>query len=66
MNDTSKVNPKFKYNIRYNAFYAGVCSLVLLKLHHLLPDPLPKLYKSYINFGLGNYLTPLAEIKYYK
>ena len=23
---------------------------------------MPKLYKSYVNIGLGNYITPLAEI----
>ena len=33
-----------------------------IKAAALLPDPLPKLYKSYVNIGLGNYLTPLAEI----
>ena len=33
-----------------------------IKAAALLPDPLPKLYKSFVNIGLGNYLTPLAEI----
>ena len=28
----------------------------------MLPDPLPKLYKTHINLGIGNYLTPLAEV----
>ena len=42
-------------------FFLNIPS-VRLKLQLLLPDPLPKLYKSYIKLGVGNYISPLAEI----
>lgn len=61
MNDTSKVRPDFHYDVRTTPFLPEY-TISPLKAAALLPDPLPKLYKSYINFGIGNYLTPLAEI----
>ena len=61
MNDTTKINPKFKYDISTTPFMPEYV-ISPIKAASLLPDPLPKLYRSFINFGLGNYLTPLAEI----
>ena len=61
MNDTAKVNPDFKYDIRTTPFMPEY-NISPIKAASLLPDPLPKLYKSFVNFGLGNYTTPLAEI----
>ena len=61
MNDTSKVRPDFHYDVKTTPFLPEY-TISQIKAAALLPDPLPKLYKSYINFGLGNYLTPLAEI----
>ena len=61
MNDTSKVRPDFHYDVRTTPFLPEY-TISPIKAAALLPDPLPKLYKSYINFGIGNYLTPLAEI----
>ena len=37
-----------------------------IKAAALLPDPLPKLYKSYINAGLGNTSFTSWGNKYYK
>lgn len=61
MNDTSKIRPDFRYNIRAVPFFPDY-TISPIKAASLLPDPLPKLYKSYINIGLGNYITPLAEL----
>jgi hypothetical protein len=61
MNDTSKVRPEFRYEVKTSPFLPEY-TISPIKAAALLPDPLPKLYKSYINLGMGNYLTPLAEI----
>jgi hypothetical protein len=61
MNDTVKVRPVFKYEIIAEPFLPAY-SISPLKAAALEPDPLPKLYKSFVNIGLGNYITPLAEI----
>lgn len=61
INDTSKIRPDFSYSINPKA-YNPVYSISPIKAASLLPDPLTKLYKSYINLGFGNYVTPLAEI----
>jgi hypothetical protein len=61
MNDTSKVRPSFRYDIKTTPFFPEY-TISPIKAAALLPDPLPKLYKSYVNIGLGNYLTPLAEL----
>jgi hypothetical protein len=61
MNDTSKVRPSFRYDVKTTPFLPEY-AISPIKAAALLPDPLNKLYKSYINIGLGNYLTPLAEL----
>jgi len=61
MNDTSRIRPDFKYDIAIKPFMPEY-TISPIKAASLLPDPLPKLYKSFINIGLGNYITPFAEI----
>ncbi len=61
MNDSVTVKPVFKYDIQPEPF-VPTYTVSPIKPASLLPDPLPKLYKSYVNIGIGNYLTPLAEI----
>ena len=61
MNDTTRIKPDFKYDITIIPFLPEY-TISPIKAASLLPDPLPKLYKSYINLGIGNYITPLAEI----
>lgn len=61
IDDTVKISSDFNYEIAANPFSAEY-NISLIKAASLLPDPLPKLYKSYIKFGIGNYMTPLAEI----
>lgn len=61
INDTSKVNPVFSYEVTSEPF-TPIYPINPIKAASLLSDPLPKLYKSYIKIGMGNYLTPLAEL----
>jgi hypothetical protein len=61
MKDTSKVRPDFRYDVKTTPFLPEY-TISPIRAAALLPDPLPKLYKSFINFGIGNYLTPLAEV----
>jgi len=61
INDTSKVRPDFRYDINTTPFLPNY-TISPIKAAALLPDPLPKLYKGYVNIGLGNYITPLAEV----
>ncbi len=61
ISDTSKIKPDFHYDVRTTPFLPEY-TISPIKAASLLPDPLTKLYKSYINLGIGNYLTPLAEI----
>jgi hypothetical protein len=61
MNDTIKVRPDFRYTTTTKPFLPAY-TVSPIKAASLLPDPLTKLYKSYVNIGLGNYTTPLAEI----
>lgn len=61
MNDTMKVRPEISYDIKTKPYFP-VYTINPIKPAALLPDPLPRLYKSFVNVGIGNYLTPLAEI----
>jgi hypothetical protein len=61
MDDTARLKPVFKYVITTKPFIPQY-TISPIKAASLQPDPLDKLYKSYINIGLGNYLTPLAEL----
>lgn len=61
MNDTAKYKPEFQYAVSARPFQPEY-TIIPIKAAALLPDPLPKLYKSYVNAGLGNHLTPLLEI----
>ena len=59
--DTSRLRPDFTYNVVTKA-YAPEYTISPIKPASLLPDPLPKLYKSFLKLGFGNYITPLAEL----
>jgi len=61
MNDTSGIRPAFSYDIAIKPFMPEY-TISPVKAASLLPDPLPKLYKSYVNLGIGNYITPFAEL----
>ena len=61
MKDTAKVRPVFKYEVNTYPFMPPYL-VSPIKPAAMLPDPLPKLYSSYVKFGFGNYITPLAEV----
>lgn len=61
INDSASANPVFTYDV-FSRPYNPSYSIAAIKAASLLPDPLPKLYKSYIKLGLGNNNTPLAEL----
>jgi hypothetical protein len=61
MTDTAKVRPVFKYEVKTYPFMPPYV-ISPVRAATMLPDPLPKLYNSYVKFGFGNYVTPLAEI----
>ncbi len=60
MKDTSVLRPVFSYVVSPSAF-VPTYSITSIKPATIAPDPLTKLYKSYLTLGAGNYLTPLAE-----
>lgn len=59
--DVTTAKPEFRYEITPKAF-SPVYAISPIKSASLLPDPLTKLYKSYIKLGAGNNNTPLGEI----
>ena len=59
--DTLSVSPSFSYDVKTTP-YTPTYSISSIRPASLLPDPLPKLYKSYVKLGLGNNNTPLAEL----
>jgi hypothetical protein len=61
MTDTVSVKPEFRYDLHPQPFMPSY-TISPIKPASLVPDPLPKLYKSYVKIGLGNYLSPLGEV----
>lgn len=59
--DTLTVNPSFNYEVKTVPF-SPLYTISPIRSAALIPDPLPKLYKSYVKLGLGNNNTPLAEL----
>lgn len=61
MDDTSKVRVDFNYSFTPGEF-TPTYTVSPIKPATLSPDPLPKLYKGFVNLGLGNYVTPFIEV----
>ena len=59
--DTSRIRHDFTYEVKTTPFMPPY-NISPLRPASLVPDPLPKLYNSYVNIGFGNYVTPLAEV----
>ena len=59
--DTLQARPSFKYEVNAMPLMPQY-TVSQIKAASLLPDPLPKLYKSYISAGLGTYLSPFGEL----
>lgn len=59
--DTSSLSTEYSYSIhptRINTEF----ELRPIKAAKMIGDPLPKLYKSHLKAGFGNYFTPLFEL----
>lgn len=61
LTDTAKFRPQFSYDVTATPFMPAY-TVSPIKPAALQPDPLNKLYRSYVNIGFGNYTSPLAEI----
>lgn len=61
ISDTAKTRADVTYNITANPYHPEY-PISQIKAALLQPDPLTKLYKSYLRMGFGNYFTPLAEL----
>ncbi|MGM0666727.1 MAG: hypothetical protein ACQETA_05355 [Bacteroidota bacterium] len=61
ISDTSVTMPEFRYMINAKPFMPEY-EIVTISAARLQPDPLPKLYRGFVNLGLGNYFSPLAEL----
>lgn len=61
MNDTAKFRPDFRYDVNTTPFMPAY-TVSPIKAATLSPDPLTKLYRSYVNLGFGSQNSPLAEI----
>ncbi|HLN21659.1 MAG TPA: hypothetical protein VK213_11255 [Bacteroidales bacterium] len=61
ISDTSAFRPEFRYDVTTNPFMP-VYAVSPIKAATLQPEPLNKLYRSYVNLGYGNNNSPLAEV----
>jgi len=59
--DIEYETPQFTYHL-FQKRYESQFRLVPIKAARMVNMPLKKLYKSQLTMGMGNYLTPLAEL----
>ncbi|MCU0455203.1 MAG: hypothetical protein MUE74_02785 [Bacteroidales bacterium] len=59
--DTARLVSHFTYDIAATTFTPDY-TISPIKPAALLPDPLPKLYKSFVKLGFGTHVTPMAEV----
>ena len=59
--DTARYHPVIKYEITPHPMMISYQPR-LIKPARMAGESIPKLYKSYLKMGIGNYVTPLAEI----
>lgn len=61
MTDTATVSHAFTYSVNPEPFTPPYV-ISTIRPATILPDPLVRLYKSYLNLGIGNYFTPFGEL----
>jgi hypothetical protein len=61
MNDTTTIRPVFTYSVSPSLFNPAY-TISPIRPATLAADPLPKLYKSFLTLGIGNYFTPMGEL----
>ncbi len=61
VSDTLHVAPVFSYGILSQRIPTEY-EVVPITAAKMVAESVPRLYKSYLKLGIGNYLTPLAEL----
>ncbi|MFO7853246.1 MAG: hypothetical protein ACQERS_13810 [Bacteroidota bacterium] len=61
MGDTTVTAPEFHYTVSATPFMPEY-EIKTISAARLQPDPLPKLYKGYLNLGFGSYFSPVGEL----
>jgi hypothetical protein len=61
MTDTTSMRHEFTYKVTPEPF-SPPYTVSQIRPAALLADPLPRLYKSWLNIGFGNYFTPVGEL----
>lgn len=61
ISDTAVTVPQFNYTISASPFMPEY-EIKTISAARLEPDPLPKLYKGFLNLGFGNYFSPVGEL----
>lgn len=61
IDDSVTISPRFSYSISPNPFIPRY-EIRTISAARLEPDPIPKLYKSYVDLGFGNYFSPFARV----
>lgn len=61
INDSTTIKPSFQYNV-VPTMMSTEYQVSQINAAKMLNMPLSKLYNGYLNLGLGNYSTPLAEL----
>lgn len=61
MTDTTSMRQEFTYKVTPEQF-SPPYTVSQIRPAALMADPLPRLYKSFMNLGLGNYFTPFGEL----
>ena len=59
--DTAAIRPAFNYTIHSEKLNVDFSPRPINPAKMVI-DPQPKLYKSYLKMGIGNYMTPMAEL----
>lgn len=61
MTDTAMFRPQFSYHVTATPFMPEY-TVSPIKAATLQPDPLDKLYRSFVRLGMGSHISPLAEV----
>ena len=61
ISDTTVSVPEFLYTISAKPFMPEY-EIKTISAARLEPDPLPKLYKGFLNLGFGSYFSPVGEL----
>ncbi len=61
LRDTVPARPTFNYTVTPSDFMPEF-EVSAIRAATVIPDPLPRLYRSHLNLGIGNHFTPVGEL----